>query len=366
MKKIFYMAAVVLFMAAQSSYAASYGAAGSNTAPKPLYPVSPLIAEKGFDSIYPSVAGDFIVYGKRKGDTYHVVRVSRHSPLGSSYQIKAMSAINNDIRYGVAINDGSIGYVSNRVGPISAWMWQGKGEGHVAIGNMATFRGGIAPFHLNASTDGQVWCFDSTFQKKRYNMMLNEFSKFPHSELMGQQWRTYHSDYFRHKQGYYPTQTGTENKFDPPVLFILSRKTNQLVMIPNAYDGAISPDGRRILFVRETMGNFDLWMQDIEGSELVQLTSSKYGDFEPAWSPDGKKLVFISNRDAGGNVRKTSVYTLELANNNIRRLTNARSATDGGPAWFDGHTVVFHSNRSLKDPQKGTSTGWNIWKVRLN
>jgi Tol biopolymer transport system component len=107
-------------------------------------------------------------------------------------------------------------------------------------------------------------------------------------------------------------------------------------------------------------------MQDIDGSELVQLTSSKYGDFEPAWSPDGKKLVFISNRDTQGDVRKTSVYTLELANNSIRRLTNAKSATDGGPVWFDEHTVVFHSNRSLENPQKGTSNGWNIWKVRLN
>jgi hypothetical protein len=366
MKKIFYMIAVALFMVAQPLFAASHGTGGKNTAPKPLYPVKPLITEKGFDSLYPSVAGDFIVHGKRKGDTYNVVRVSKHSPKGSSYQIKAMSSINKDVNYGVAISDGSIGYVSNRIGPISAWMWQGQGEGHVAIGNMATYRGGIAPFHLNASADGQVWCFDSTFQKKRYSVMLNEFSKYPHRELMGQQWRTYHSDHFRYKQGYLPTETGTRNKFDPPALFVLSRKTNQLVMIPNAYDGAVSPDGRRVVFVRETNGNYDLWMQDIDGSELVQLTSSKYGDFEPAWSPDGKQLVFISNREAQGDVRKTSVYTLELASNSIRRLTNAKSATDGGPAWFDKHTVVFHSNRSLEDPQKGTSDRWNIWKVNLN
>ena len=118
--------------------------------------------------------------------------------------------------------------------------------------------------------------------------------------------------------------------------------------------------------VRETNGNYDLWMQDIDGSELVQLTSSKYGDFEPAWSPDGKQLLFISNRDAEGDVRKTSVYTLELASNSIRRLTNAKRATDGSPVWFDEHTAVFHSNRSLKEPQKDTQTGWNIWQVKLN
>ena len=367
MKKTFCLIATALFMMSQPLFAADFGMNGKSIAPpEAMYPLSPFIAEKGVDSLYPSVAGDFIVYGKRKGDTYHVVRASRRSPEGSSYEIKSMSEINNDVRYGVAISDGSIGYVSNRVGPISAWMWQGQGDGHVAIGNMAIFRGGIAPFHLNASSDGKVWCFDSTFQKKRYNVMLSEFSKYPHHELMGQQWRTYHSDNFRYKQGYFPTQTGTRNDYDPPVLFVLSRNTNQLVMIPNAFDGAVSPDGRRIVFVRETNGNYDLWMQDINGSELVQLTSSEFGDFEPAWSPDGTKLVFISNRDAGGDVRKTSIYSLELADNSIRRLTNARSATDGGPAWFDDHSVVFHSNRSLAAPQKDTSGVWNIWKVNLN
>jgi len=368
MKRLLYIAAAAaMFMTAQPLFAASEAAfAKKNTVQEALYPVSPLIIEKDSDAIYPSVAGDFMVYGKRKGDAFNVVRVSKHSPKGNSYQIKAMSAINNDVNYGVAIRDGSIGYVSNRIGPISAWMWQGQGDGHIAIGNMATYRGGIAPFHLNASTDGQIWCFDTTFQRMRYSVMLNEFSKFPHREMMGQQWRTYHSDHFRYKQGYKPTQTGTENKYDPPALFILSRKSNQLLMIPNAYDGAISPDGRRIVFVRETNGNFDLWMQDIDGSELVQLTSSKYGDFEPAWSPDGKQLLFISNRDAQGDVRKTSVYSLELANNNIRRLTNAKRATDGGPVWFDEHTVVFHSNRSLEEPQRRTQTHWNIWQIKLN
>lgn len=366
MKKTFFLAAAAaMLISAQPLLAASHF--GKNSKPEePLFPVNPLIAESGYDSLYPSVAGDYMVYGKRKGDVFDVVRVSRSSPTGSSYKINPMSKINKDVRYGVAIQDGSIGYVSNRLGPISAWMWMGKGEGHVAIGNMAVYRGGLAPYHLNASANGQVWCFDTTFEKLRYNQMLSEFEKFPHHELMGQQWRTYNSDHFRYKQGYRPTVTGSRNKLDPPALFVLSRKTLQLVMIPNAFNGAISPDGKRIVFVRETDGNYDLWMQDVDGSDLVQLTTSKYGDFEPAWSPDGKKLAFISNRDAEGDVRETSIYMLELSSHRITRLTNARGVTDGGPAWFDDHSVVFHSNRSLKDPQQGTSASWNIWKLQLN
>ena len=366
MKKSFYLAAAAaLLMASQPAMAQSSLSKRNNTPEQPLFPVVSYVAEQGYDSLYPSVAGNFMVYGKRQGDVFDVVRVSKNSPSGSSYKINPMSKINKDVRYGVAIEDGSIGYVSNRVGPISAWMWQGKGEGHVAIGNLAVYRGGIAPFHLNASANGQVWCFDSTFEKVRYNQMLSEFEKFPHHELMGQQWRSYNWDHYRYKLGYNPTETGMRNKLDPPALFIYSRKTAQLVMIPNAFNGAISPDGSKIVFVRETEGNYDLWMQDINGSDLVQLTTSKYGDFEPAWSPDGKKLAFISNRDNKGDVRGTSIYVLDLSSHRITRLTNGKDVTDGGPAWLDSHSVVFHSNRSLKEPQKGTSSHWNIWKVSL-
>ena len=230
---------------------------------------------------------------------------------------------------------------------------------------MATYRGTIAPFHLNASSDGQVWCFDSTFQKARYNQMLNEYASASHWELVGQQWRTYSSDNFRQKLGYNPTKTGQDNKFEAPVLFTFVRKSSQLVMIPNAYNGAISPDGGKVAFVRETEGNYDIWMQNINGGDLTQLTSSPYGDFEPSWSPDGQRLLFVSNRDSAGDVRNTSIYMLNIANNRIQRLTNA-SATDGGPAWLDNKTVVFHSNRNLQSPQSSTGSNWNIWQLKLN
>jgi len=334
-------------------------------APEAIYPLTSLVAVKGVESVYPSVAGDFMVFAQRKADAFSVVRVSKLSPKSGEYKLKKLT-LNDNMRYGVAIADGSIGYVSSRMGPVSAWMWQGGGDGHVSIGNMATYRGGMAPFHLNASSDGQVWCFDSTFQKKRYNQMLAEFSKYPHSELVGQQWRSYNSDNFRHKAGYAPTKAGERNKFEGPVLFTFVRKSSQLVMIPNAYNGAISPDGNKVAFVRETDGNYDIWVQNIDGGGLMQLTSSPFGDFEPSWSPDGKQLLFVSNRDSAGDVRKTSIYMLDLKSNQVQRLTNARRATDGGPAWLDSKTVVFHSNRDLQSPQSSTASGWNIWQLKLN
>jgi len=332
--------------------------------PAPLYPVTPYIAEKSIDTIYPSVAGEFLVFGQVKREGFSVVRTSKYSPDTSQYKLKKLALV-DDMRYGVAVNDGSVGYVSNRVGPISAWMWQGRGDGQVAIVSQASYSGGLTPYHLNASPDGKVWCFDSTYQKLRYNQMFAEFIKFGHYELIGQQWRTYDSDSFRKKSGYMATQTGKNNKFDPPVLYTFQRNNSQLVMIPNAFDGAISPDGKKVAFVRETNGNYDIWMQDVDGSDLLQLTSSQYGDFEPAWSPDGKKLLFVSNRDSDGDVLKTSIYILEISSNRETRLTNSPRATDGGPAWLNSNTVLFHSNRNLANANGGTGSNWNIWKLDI-
>lgn len=339
---------------------------GSRQNSEPIYPVAPLVVKKGVDTTYPSVAGDFMVYQTYHGGYFGVERVSKNSPNSSSRAVKPM-VLREAIRFGVAVNDGSVGFASNRVGPITAWMWLGHGESYAAIGHMAPYSGNIVPYHLNANQSGKVWCFDTTFQKVRINGMLNEFTKHPYIELVGQDWRTYDSDSFMHKQGYQDTETGKRNKFDPPVLFVFNRDTMQLNMIPGAYDGTISPDGRKVVFVRETNGNYDLWMQAIDGGELVQLTDSRFGDFEPQFSPDGSKLLFVSNRDYGGSVTRTSIYMMDMKDHyRITRLTNARSAMDGGPAWLDNHTVLFHSDRNPKNPQSSTISGWNIWKLRLN
>lgn len=359
-----YMKRMLLLFAAWMLTTQPLFAARNTGSTQPLFPVSPVVVKKGVDSTYPSVAGDFLVFSTYSSGDLRVERVSKYSPLAVSRTIKPM-VYRESIRFGVATKDGGVGYVSNRSGPISAWLWLGSGESHVAIGNSGGFRGVVAPFHLNGTADGKVWCYDSSLQKTRQNQMLNEFGDIAHSELVGQAWRTYDSESFRHKLSYASTETGEKNDFLPPVLYVWDRRNHQLTMIPNAFDGTISPDGNHVVFVRQTDGNYDLWMQTIDGEELVQLTNSRFGDFEPQFSPDGSKLAFVSNRDSKGRVTHTSIYMMDMKSYQVTRLTNAARAIDGGPAWLDAHTVLFHSDRSLKNPQTQTGSQWNIWQVKL-
>ena len=335
--------------------------ASKNVSPE-LFPVSSFLYDKHHDVVYPTIAGSFLVYNEIRHHEFSVVRVPVNQPDMTGKRVDP-TMLNEALREGVALKNGNIGYVSNRVGPISAWMWQNGGEVQVALANMALFRGGLIPAHLASSEDGQIWCFDATFQKVRHNELLNAFAKPTHHEVIGQAWRMYDSNFFAYKMGYKSTEKGTHNKFEEPMLFVYDRSNGGLSMIPKAFDAAISPDGKQVVFVRNVDGNYDLWLQDIDGKGLTQLTTNTYGDFEPAFSPDGTKIAFVSNRDSEGSVRQTSLYVMDLTTGAIQRITNAPDASDGGVAWKDMHTLVFHSNRDIKHPRTRTSSDWSLWQV---
>jgi len=61
-----------------------------------------------------------------------------------------------------------------------------------------------------------------------------------------------------------------------------------------------SPDGRFIAFAWNRDGNFDLFIQALDGSEPIRLTDHPAHDTQPSWSPDGREIVFRSERDGGG------------------------------------------------------------------
>jgi hypothetical protein len=355
----------ILGMATAMLMAMPAFAAERGTRPAP-FPIAAVVVDPHVESVYPSVAGDFLVYSQRRSGRYAVVRATVLAPGTVNRAIRPEFA-GEAIRFGVAVTDGGIGYVSNRMGPVSAWLKMPQGDGHVAIANVGTHGGGVVPEHLSSDAAGRIWCFDTMLENTRRSRLLTDFDNASlDPELIGQAWRMYSGEAVRaNKLVYRATKAGNANKFPPPVLFVFDRRHGELTMIPNAFDGAVSPDGSRIAFVRENDGNFDIWMQQVDGGGLTQVTSSSFGDFEPAWSPDGNRLAFVSNRDSQGDVRRTSVYVIDLNTSVVTRATVAGDATDGGPAWQDGQTILFHSNRDPKRPQGGKIPGWNIWQVRL-
>jgi Tol biopolymer transport system component len=136
-----------------------------------------------------------------------------------------------------------------------------------------------------------------------------------------------------------------------------------------AWDDAVawSPDGRLIAFqslpsgfvpssnstqapqpeeapggqaVGGTGANFDIWLINADGSGLRQLTDDPAEDGRPAWSPDGTRIVFNSNRSGSYDV-----WVMNVDGTGQTRLT-ADAGDNWGPRWSpDGTRIVFNSNR---------------------
>ncbi len=102
-----------------------------------------------------------------------------------------------------------------------------------------------------------------------------------------------------------------------------------------------SPDGRRLAYVSFETQRPVIHIQELLTGERKRLQSFKGLNGAPSWSPDGKRLAVVLSRD--GN---PEIYLYELSNDKLRRLTRNR-AIDTEPVWSpDGKSIVFTSSRS--------------------
>lgn len=116
---------------------------------------------------------------------------------------------------------------------------------------------------------------------------------------------------------------------------------------------AWSPLGDRIAFAsdRDSAGT-DIYLMDVNGQNLVRLTTDSSNDAQPTWSPTGDRIAFASDRRGGGG---TDIYVMDTLGNNVVNLTN-NAAVDLAPAWSpDGLKIAFHSDR---DP-----SGFAVWVI---
>jgi len=105
-----------------------------------------------------------------------------------------------------------------------------------------------------------------------------------------------------------------------------------------------SPDGRRIVFGSDRSGeSYDLWIVNADGSNPVQLTNQlARGDGAPRWSPDGRQIVFDSQRADGAE----EICVIDASSGRLRHLT-PDSFQNTLPSWsHDGRWIYFNSDRT--------------------
>ena len=102
-----------------------------------------------------------------------------------------------------------------------------------------------------------------------------------------------------------------------------------------------SPDGKQIAFVSNRDGNSEVHVMNADGTNPINLTNHPAADSSPDWSPDGKQVAFQSNRD--GN---WEVYVMNADGTNPINLTN-HPAWDSSPSWGSVRPLNVSSNGRL-------------------
>ena len=107
-------------------------------------------------------------------------------------------------------------------------------------------------------------------------------------------------------------------------------------------DPAWSPDGTRIAFTSDRDGPLVIFVMNADGSEVRRLTNEPLPSSRPAWSPDGTRIAFVSRLSQ----TRDDVYVIDADGTNRVRLTT-HPETDTDPAWSpDGTRIAFSSTRT--------------------
>jgi Tol biopolymer transport system component/DNA-binding winged helix-turn-helix (wHTH) protein len=112
----------------------------------------------------------------------------------------------------------------------------------------------------------------------------------------------------------------------------------------------VSPDGQSIAFESDRTGDDEVWVAGADGSSPRQVTSAgRFTATQPAWSPDGREIAYVSRPSS-----ISEIDVISVTGGRARRLS-AGEFNCAAPAWSrDGRFVYFSTNRGGE---------WQVWRI---
>lgn len=126
-------------------------------------------------------------------------------------------------------------------------------------------------------------------------------------------------------------------------IFDVRTRNEKLMFVPvdQAYDMAWSPDGRQLAFVNwnpDQQTGRDIYVINVDGTDLRQLTDHLGHDRWPAWAPSGRQIAFYSTRNNLNN-NSGGIFLMDTDGKKVKELTDGNEKY---PSWSpDGKRIVF-------------------------
>jgi Tol biopolymer transport system component len=155
-------------------------------------------------------------------------------------------------------------------------------------------------------------------------------------------------------------RTGDDVRDDDPRESLVDITTGDLSAFDALPSGAwlydVSGDGSRVAFVTKTDGRNQVWIMNMDGTGLRQLTHDPFEATDPAWSPDGTQIVYVGF--GGGDSR--DLFVIDVASG-IPSKIKSEPEDPWNPGWSsDGSRILYWSWVETDDPSEVSTTSTSV------
>jgi len=126
----------------------------------------------------------------------------------------------------------------------------------------------------------------------------------------------------------------------------------------------VSPDGKKVVYAVKELKTIEgksefinhLYLSGADKMSIIQLTQGEKNNTNPKWSPDGKQIAFVSNRDG-----KNNLYLLTIGGGEAERLTDLKSGINDFKWSSKGNQIAFTSSDILANKEEENKKSGKDW-----